>query len=280
MTITHATLIKGEPAVEVRIAQRRRLPVSQYMSILGQVNQSLLELDLRGTSRGTPRLTWGIADLGRSGTELVAQLAPVRVPPRRDATSLSAPPRDLVAGIRALGAAPQIPEQFSAQTVERILNIGRGTDDGTVDHVTVTDLGSIDHAGAVVTHDTIESAKTAVRVARAAWGSVTGELTVLDNRGHRNVRAQVYNAHRRQAVVLRADLEMAVELRDAWGKQVAATGTLTRNAAGQPLKLDLAQLVLVETQEERISPWSILGIDPRATGDLTTEEFMEMIRGR
>ncbi|WP_199421670.1 hypothetical protein [Actinotalea solisilvae] len=280
MTITHATSVQGEPGVEVRIAQRRRLPVSQYMSILGQVNQSLLELDLRSTSRGTPRLTWGIADLGRSGAELVAQLAPVHIPPRRDATTLSAPPRDLVAGIRALGTAPEIPEQFSAQTVERILSIGRGTDDGTVDHITVTALGDVDHVDAVVTHDTIESAKTAVRVARSAWGSVTGELTVLDNRGHRNVRAQVYDAKRRQAVVLRAELKMAGELRDAWGKRVAATGTLTRNAAGQPLKLDLAQLVLVETQEERISPWSILGVDAGATGHLTTEEFMEMIRGR
>jgi hypothetical protein len=279
LTITQLEPTLGEPGVEVRIAQRSRLPVSQYMSILGNVNQSLLELDLRGTNPRTPRLTWGVVDLGRSGSDLIAQLAPIRRPLQRDPASLAAPPRDLVAGIRALATTPQIPEQFSAQTVERILSIGRGTEDGTVDHVTVTDMSG-DHVAAVVTLETVASAHHAVRVARRAWGSITGELTVLDNRGRRGVRAQVYDRRRRLSIVLTADTEMATELRDAWGKQVAASGMLTRNAAGQVLRLDLAQLVLVETREERISPWSILGVDPGATGDLSTEAFVEMLRGR
>jgi hypothetical protein len=67
-------------------------------------------------------------------------------------------------------------------------------------------------------------------------------------------------------------------LHAAWNKRVVAGGILTRNAAGQAVRLDLEELILLPDETEQISAWNLLGIDPDYTGALSTDEYLDRTR--
>jgi len=276
MSNTQGLWADQDVCVEVAVeGPPRSIGVRSYTQLLEQVLLSLEEIDRFALPGPTPRIDWAVADLAVNG-EIRAVLAPRRTPPRRPPGTVSMPAINLVSGVGQLKEIAEIPEFFSPLTVERVKNIGRPIGSHGIERVEIRHVGPAP-AIAVVDRETVDHARRAVSISRTAFGSLIGRLDVLTGRSRTGPRAQVLIEGTRQAVTVRAAPDQADMLRDAWQKRVAVAGELRRNAAGQPIQLDLTELTILP-ERRPLSAWEILGIAPKWTGDLTTEEFIREAR--
>ncbi|MFI7434258.1 hypothetical protein [Micromonospora haikouensis] len=276
MSNTQTVWADHDVRVEVAVGgPPRSIGVRAYTQLLEQVLLSLEEIDRFALPGRTPRIDWAVADLAVNG-EIRAVLAPRRTPPRRPPGTVSAPAIGLVAGVGQLREIAEIPQLFSPLTVERVQNIGRPVGENGIDRVEIRHVGP-EPATAVVDRATVDHARKAVSISRTAFGSLIGRLDVLTGRPRTGPRAQVLIEGTRQAITVRAAPDQANLLREAWQKRVAISGELRRNAAGQPIHLDLTELMILP-ERRRVTAWDILGIAPSWTGDLTTEEFVRQAR--
>lgn len=274
--MTNLTAV-AEQSVEVIIETSRRMPVPTYSAILSQVAWSLDEIDRTARPGKNIRIQWGIAEVEGSST-IRAVLAPISIPPKLEASALQTMAGGLVDGVNGLGRTPEIPKLFSASTVRRVEKVGTAMSRGHIEAVTIASVSNGRHTSAV-TAETSKNAHQAVTGTQLSLGSVQGTLDVLDGRSHRGVRAQIYIPSLRRAVMVYAKAEDSTSLKEHWGQEVLASGELKRNSRGQVVSLDLHDLVDVPPHEH-MSPWAILGADRGLTGQRTTAEYMEMIRGR
>lgn len=280
MTINITEQATHEPTLEVLIRAVARLTLRNYMNILTEVRLSLEEVDKIAMPRNASRVDWGIRELSttRKDRDVRVVLAPAKRLARREPGTLSLPTHGLVNGIQNLQEEALIPAYFSARTVERVQRMGLGIDRGDVAAVELTSMNGRQEK-AVVDQGVIAKAKEAVRGASTTWSSAVGTLAVLDLKNPEKPRAEISLASR-GAVVVHAKAADVDQLRALWGQRVLAVGELTRNALGQPVRLKMESLDALPGPSERLTAWDILGIAPRATGDLTTSEYIEVIRGR
>lgn len=277
MTATMISRHDAEPSVEVVIETSRRMPVPTYSAILSQVSWSLDEIDRSARPGKSKRIEWGIVEVGGSAT-IRALLAPVSLPASMEEGTVSQMSGGLVNGVTELGALPEIPKLFSASTVRRVARVGAAVATGHVDEVRITSLNG-SRRESTVTATTSRNAHEAVHGAQRSFGSVQGTLDVLDSRSKKGVRAQIYIPSLRRAVMVYAGPQYAAHLKEYWGRDVVASGELRRNNRGQAIRLDLSNIAEV-AEPEHVSPWSLLGANRKLTGGSSTEEYMEIIRGR
>lgn len=265
-----------EPAVEVRVKAHTRVTLATYTAILDEVRRALDDVDRFALPGRAPRLSWAIRDM-EGGTDLRIVLAPLRVPKGRSEDTLGWSSRGLVAGINQLEHKPAIPELFSARTVQRVSRVGQQMSRGNLHAVELASLNGRRH-DATINTKTLESARKAVKPVSQAWGSVTGQLEELVARSGKDPRAVVYMERARRAVVVRASIDQADMLRQAWGQRVLVGGPLTRNSEGQPLRIDLTELEALTSLTSVPRAWDLVGIAPNATGELSTDEYIERLR--
>jgi hypothetical protein len=260
-----------EVAIE---APPRSVGVRAYTQLLDQVVLALEEID-RFALPGIARLDWTVDDLSSNGS-LRSVITPRRVPPRRPPGTAPVPVTGFVTGVQFLHSVPQIPQFFSPITVQRVEHIGKALAVPGVKIVRITNQASrLDRA--IVDSETVDNARRAIAVSQHAFGGVQGRLDVLNARPRGGPRAQVLLEGTRRAVTLRAAPDQIDLLREAWGKRVRAAGVLMRNSSGQPIRLDLTELQIID-EREPTSAWEILGLGPDWTGDLTTDEFIRQAR--
>ncbi|HEX5543602.1 MAG TPA: hypothetical protein VFX60_18965 [Micromonospora sp.] len=254
-------------------APRRTLRPQEYMVVLDQTRLALEEIDrIVLPNPQQPRLDWVIEDTSVNGVHR-AVIVPRVIPANRRPPTVTATTTGLVHGVDQLRQRAEIPPLFSASTVERIARIGKRVGErASAVHLSSTD----DSDEAIVDQTTVEHAKQATHLARSAYGSVQGRLSVLSAR-RRGISASVMEEHSGRVVTVRAADDATEQLRQAWGKRVQCAGVLTRNAVGQPIRLDLTELRVLPEQV-RVSASDILGIAPDYTGNLTTEEFIRHVR--
>jgi hypothetical protein len=265
------------PSLTLSIFSGQLLPLAAYTTVLNQVRLALGELDHLVTPGRQPRVAWGIREAHTDNGVHIARLEPLAIPRRRAVWSVALAPTGFVDGVQLLNQAAEIPSPFNVGTVERVGKIAEQIDQGKLEYVRLSSTNGRRHE-TVVNRGTSDNVRNAVKTVRRSYGSVTGTLDVLSARG-RSPGAQILQENTRTAVVVRPGERIShQQLRDAWEHRVRARGLLHRNAAGQVTKLDLDDLELLAPRGAR-DPRSILGLAPDATGELTTEEYLELIRG-
>lgn len=253
-------------------APRRTLQPQQYMRVLVETRLALEEVDKLALPGRQQRLDWVIEDVSVNGVHR-AVIVPRHIPHKRTIPTVTGTTAGLVRGVERLHEKAEIPPLFSSATVGRVSEIGKPVGDRvTAVHIRSTD----DNEQATVDSTTVEHAKRATHTARQAFGSVEGRLDVLARRRGR-VSALVVDDRTRRAVTVRAADDDAEQLRQAWGERVRVGGVLLRNAAGQPIRLDMTEMMVLPGREP-VSAWDILGVAPDYTGDMTTEEFIAHAR--
>lgn len=271
------TAVRDDSALEVRIAPTSaRLDLKTYTQILGEVRLSLEEVDRTALPVRSPRLKWAIADM-KMDRDVKITLVPAVVPPKRSLQSIAAPLHGFVEGVDMLAEAPKIPPYFSERTVARVGHIGKHIGSGGIEQVAVTSLNGDRHT-AVVDADTVDNASRAVLPAKSAFSSVTGTLDVLSHSRGSSPRALIRDPRTRHAVRVVAHSDHSELLRKAWGRRVIASGVLQRNSEGQPVSLQMTDLEVLPDYRAPMDPADILGINPRATGDLSTAEYLKQVR--
>ncbi|GAA4024977.1 hypothetical protein GCM10022247_56790 [Allokutzneria multivorans] len=265
-----------DAAVEVLLNADRNLSLSGYTSILTEIRLALEEVDRLAIPTRSPRLDWAVQSLSGS-QKLRIILAPQEIPSHRPPNTIALASNGFVAGIGELHQEPAIPPLFSARTVERVQKVGDHMVKERLRDIKLTQLGRC-QMNAIIDTQTVDKAKQAVRPAQRAWGSVTGKVEVLVARNEQHPKAQIVVEGTRRAVDIRGNAEHRDALRDAWGRRVMAGGELTRNSLGQPVRLSLTELHVLPEKDSSLTAWDILGMAPSATGELTTTQYMDLLR--
>lgn len=251
-----------------------KIEAQTFAFLLSQIVTSLRDVDRNAFPRKIPQLNWAIDDLSINGS-IKAIIVPSSVSRNRPIGTLEVPANGLIEGIRRLEDTAEIPPLFSYSTVTRVQHIGSRLERETLPPIRISVAES--DIVAVVNSDTAQNARRAVQPTSRSFGSITGRLDVLSARSSRGLRAQILDERTRRAVVVRAAEDQRMLLRDAWGNRVIAGGCLLRNRYGQAVSLELTELEVLQ-ERSKVSARDILGIAPRWTGDLTTQEFVRQAR--
>lgn len=268
-------------AMEVQVTQGDRQPdFTQWLSTLRAMPAVLLDLD-RATTPGknVPRPHWVVDDIRHEGVSFYVRVTAAPHSRGRDHQSLMAPVTTLVSGVSSLRRDPELPAFFSEDTVQRLLNVANPRDG--IREVSVAAVN-----GAVGPYEALdeivrENARTAVRQAEKSIGSITGRLTAL-NATSKGLRIALHDPVSRRTVKGTAPLPMKENLRMWWDHRVTLRGTITRNQAGQALKIAVRD---AEPMPESVPTGGriadqLYGADEQWTGGLSVDDYMSRVRRR
>lgn len=208
-----------------------QIRLSAYVDVLQQVRLSLDELDGRLRPTRTGKARWGVRHMP-DDFGLRDLIAPVSVPKRRDPASLRLSTTTLVAGVSKLSAEPGLPAAFSPALVERLQRVGERRAEGGIEEVVLEQVGGPEARVATIDDVVLANAGASVREVSRAMSSFEGVLDVLNNR--KSPRAAVYDARTHRAVTVYYNgAELAVRVRELFGRRVSVAGELSRNQQGQ-----------------------------------------------
>jgi hypothetical protein len=200
-------------ALEVRLREgRERVDLVRYTDTLTQVQHALNEIDHVFARQKTTRPEWIVQDLGHDDQELVVRLT-ARETPRRDEASLLASIDALVSGVEQLQETPEVPQYYTAATVERLLKIGKPGKG--VQEVSLATVNGATGPHFPVSEPVREHARLAVTGTQISLGSVVGWIDQMSvrrlNKGVSSV--SLFDHSTRRAVLgrLPAGLQSVVE---------------------------------------------------------------------
>ena len=267
------------PTFELVLQTAHGIDARAYTDTLSSWVLALEEMDRLALPGRTARLDWAVTDLDRTPRgDFRINLQPRRLPARRPPGTWLIPGQTLVAGVEALDAKPDVPELFSPSLVARVQSVGAHLGRDGIDAMWIASMNGERGPGAEVTERVVHNAAEAVRPVEQAYSSVHGRLDTLSLRGRRGLRAAVVDDRTRRAVACTLGRLDGQVLQNAFGKRVILAGLLSRNASGQPLKLEVDELELLVDNQEPMSAHDLLGVDPNWTGDLTTSEYIDYVR--
>lgn len=114
---------------------------------------------------------------------------------------------------------------------------------------------------------------------RKEIGSVEGRLNVISLAG-RAPRFVLYETIRHKAVSCRFAPEKLEEIKAALGRRVLVTGVVTYNRKDEPQRIALESFRLLRDRADLPTVDSMTQGYPDLTGDLSTKEYLELVRGR
>lgn len=253
--------VEGEPGM---------IPAGTFLDVLRTTLELLDQLE-RAEHPGEARPgAWIIAELRNSSAAVALR--------RPDAPDLQTPVR-LVEGVDWLRTRQELPPYFSSDTAGILAKIGGyarrpGVSGVTFSHVEAGGSRRSEQVSEAV----VANARAATQDSEHALGSVTGLLDVINlRRGAHQI--SLYDEETRRAVRCRFPDELFPTLRDALGHRVRAFGTLTRNARGQMLRLDIDRVEPIPETITAPSVDELVGIAPWYTGEQSTDEYLRSIRG-
>lgn len=254
-----------------------QIRLSAYVDVLQQVRLSLDELDGRLRPTRTGKARWGVRHMP-DDFGLRDLIAPVSVPKRRDPASLRLSTTTLVAGVSKLSEEPGLPAAFSPALVERLQRVGDRRAEGGIEEVVLEQIGGADARSATIDDVVLANAGASVREVSRAMSSFEGVLDVLNNR--KSPRAAVYDARTHRAVTVYYDsAELAVRVRELFGRRVSVAGELSRNQQGQPLSMRLTAIdPLPDLTPSSLA--SLAGMAPDWLGSRSVEDYLDGARRR
>jgi hypothetical protein len=266
-------------ALEVRLREgRERVDLARYTDTLTQVQHALNEIDHVFARQKMTRPEWIVQDLGHDDQELVVRLT-ARETPRRGEASLLASIDALVSGVEQLQETPEVPQYYTATTVERLLRIGKPGKG--VQEVSLAAVSGVTGPHFPVSEPVREHARLAVTGTQISLGSMAGWIDQMSvrrlDKGVSSV--SLFDPSTRRAVLglLPAGMQTVVE--SMWRKRVLARGKVSRNDRGQVVKIEIEHLEPLPEEPEAPAPVSELpGIAPDWLGGQSVDDYIREAR--
>ena len=266
-------------ALDVRITPGvQRLPdLRDFLLALGRLGTALDELDRAMISGRSPHPTWVVRDLARVDGYFEVTLA-AAVDAARDPVSLLRPAVALVDGVRDLETAADLPPYYSETTIDRLLQIAKPK--SGIREIALAARNGVREPWAPLTEQVISHARQSVKPAQQSIGSITGRLDELKSSPKGRISTRVFDERSRRTVTVSVPASVADnlrnDLRQAWTERVTVRGRITRNAAGQAVKVTATQLERLPDDDSGMpSAADVLGIAPGWTGDLSPDAYIE-----
>lgn len=240
------------------------------VAVLQRTLGVLREIDRTSRQGGDPRGHWRVGEV-RNGSIGVALV------PSEDVFPEVA--EKLVAGLAVLEARPELPPWFSEPAIKKVQQMGKFLGDPGVSGIGLIATGpSGARIEARVTPEIIEHAAQAFQGTDEALGSVAGVLDVVNlRRGQHTV--SLYDAGERHAVRCTFPEDLFEAVRRHLGSKVRASGTITRNRAGQVVSVRIDSLDHIEEGGPVPSVAELAGIAPWYTGERNAVEHQQWTRG-
>lgn len=264
--------------LEVRLREgREKATVHRFTKTLDDVVLSLREIDHLHLRRGS-RPTWVIESLHHEDLDAVIRLEPKSSSTTRDLGDMQRPIDALVEGVQSLGRRPEIPKLYGPDTVERIKRIA--TPDTGYSQISLSSYNGKVNTTAVLSPEVRQNADLAVQGKDTAHGALAGILDTVGVGHRRNIlRVRIFDRQTERAVSGSAAPGLAEVLREYWNHRVMVGGVITRNAQGQPIRIEIKEIErLPEDDRGMPNPHKLLGIAPDWLNGMTVDEYMRGVR--
>lgn len=227
----------------------------------------LAELD-QFTEDKPRKVSWRLAKDRAGGASLVS----VANPEIANRACLS-----LVRGFRAAEDKIEVPPSWSLQAGVRARTIARRLGDSASTGLKLV-ASAEETAEATVTRQASQNLEQATKVRYTSYGSVIGVLGGVN--AHGRLSASLWSDVDGRRVQVSYAAEHLEQIREAWAKShVEISGLVHENSVGQILKIEMTDLVILESPSINLLkdlPW---GFYPEMTGGLSVKEYMDVIRG-
>ncbi|MHB8264107.1 MAG: hypothetical protein ACYDGY_10260 [Acidimicrobiales bacterium] len=250
--------------------ERGVITVDTLVATLQRIRTLLQELDHTSRHGKGTRGRWAVADVWNGSIGLALEPSadvPAEVPIR------------LVDGLALLENRPELPPWFSESAIENVHKMGNLLEAPGVSGIDITAVTSADKKATVqLTPLVIQHAAEAFEGMDDALGSVTGILDVVNLRQRRRT-VSLYDVDARHAVRFTFPGNLFETVRECLGVKVQATGTVTRNPAGQITSVKVDTLSPLEDGSLAPTVAELTGIAPWLTGERDSVEYQQWSRG-
>ena len=273
----------GASAVEVRLFQSdQMITVGRLGQTISKLAQSLREIDrlLSVKEMKLPRVQWIVKNLGLNGNDIFLQVTARDGIKLRSEESLFEPIRLFMNGIESLADAPELPEYYSEQTIDHIIELSKKS--GGVEKTSLAMVNG--HVGKQFALDgkLLENAKKAARGTYEALGSVSGKLDILDGRHASKgyLKLSIFDDSTNRGVTARFKATRSEEVRNYWNTRVLLIGKIKKNEFGQAVEIDVDEIEKMPDETLPKTNFSdLLGVAPDWANGLDPVEYIRGLRG-
>ena len=247
-----------------------QISMDSFLKVMKEIPELLRELDCAVSRSRSGTLDWIVSDLqtGSAVVEIKSQV----IRGREDVAEQVA--QYFTNGLAQITSEAVTPPLFTSRSIRRVLRITRNLKafDG---QELVVSSPEVDRR-ALLTRDAEPILLKLLSVHHRDIGAVEGRLDLVSLRPR---RFDIYDPVRRS--VIKCDLPRELEklVKDNLGKIVEVFGVISFNAQAEPLNIEVERLRALGDKKSLPSIEDILGMAPDFTDDLSTEEFIRVIRG-
>ena len=233
---------------------------------------SRMERDLAGRNAGQSQ--WQIKDAGIGSFAIALETLPTES--SRNGYDPAQVASILIDGFNCLEHKRDVPLELKEATLKEMRSVAGALKSRDIEHELLVTSDVTGQTGRI-SHPMARQINRMLLKERVTIGSVEGKLELVS--GHKGDRKfNVYHSITGKAV--RCDLSLALEKEviDALGKQVVVSGKVHRNLNGDPVKVAVEKLRVRHENRQIPTLDELMGSIPDLTGNLSTEEFIRMIR--
>ena len=250
----------------------KQISMDSFLKVMKEIPELLGELDCAVSRNRSGTLDWVISDLKTGSAYLEIESRVVRG--NEDFAQQVA--QHFTDGLIQIteGSNAASPPLFSTAINRRLMRI-------------VRNLEATGSQGLIVSSPDIEREASLTRKAEPILrelisvrykdiGAVEGRLEAVSLRPR---RFDIHDSISRRVVKCDLPTELEKVVRDNLGETVEVFGLISFNAQAEPLSIDVESLRALGSPEVLPTIEDVLGIAPDFTGDLSTEEFIRVVRG-
>lgn len=254
-------------------AMDARLVAAQFSAAIELIS-NVEDIQVGPKRQGNGRSTWAITHLGVGSVKLsVAPLTPMN---GADFETLDQTAVAVIEGLDAVEHSDLVPAGWSVQATKQAgrlaSKLGATIDTGMAWQLFVDgEMTREVH----ITHRTSVNARQALRVRHESIGSAIGRLGSIGVMKKKTAGLWLTPDHQRIPLSFTDDQFEVV--RNALNQEVQVSGRLMRNAEGQLLRIAMNTMMPGPIEHAHMS--KLQGIAPNFTGELSTLEYLDGIRG-
>ena len=248
----------------------KQISMDSFLKVMKEIPELLRELDCAVSRSRSGTLDWVVSEL-KTGSAVVEIESQVIRGHEDFAKQVAHYFTNGLSQISDEAVTP--PLFFSTSSIRRVLRITRNLSafDGHGLMVSSPDI----ERKALLTRDVEPIVQRLLSVHHKDIGAVEGTLELVSFRPR---RFNVLDSVSRRVVKCSLPESLEVTVKENLGKTVEVAGVVSYNAEAEPMSIEVEHLRSLET-EKLPSIEEIIGIAPDITGELSTEEFIRVIRG-
>lgn len=242
------------------------------LRVFSACERMLAQIERDLTGHGTLHGEWRISDSG-TGSFMLALERPQFSVHEHSATRTATV---LIDGINRLEQEREIPSELKVAGLRQMQAVAGALKSRGVEHELLVSSGVTGGSGRIL-HLMARQINQLLVKEHVSYGSIEGKVELISvHKGNR--KFNVYHTVTGKAVECNLPGHLETDIIAALKRRVVVSGSIHRNWNGDPQRVEVERLRVLRENDELPSLDELMGSLPDLTGDLSTEEFIRMIR--